>query len=246
MRVAVLSDIHANLPALDAILIAVGDVDRIWVLGDVVGYGPDPDGVVSRLVERDAVAVRGNHDAAAIGAIETDWFNADARLAIEWTAATITAPTRRWLATLPETRRTDGFALVHGSFVDPIWEYILDADVARASLDRLPDHGVSVGLFGHTHLPSLFRDRGGGRVEAEAATDGRRIVLDGRPTLVNPGSVGQPRDGDPRASAIVLELEDDRTTVTWTRTPYDVAAVQAAMAAARLPAWLARRLELGR
>src|SRR5690349_25048881 len=124
MRVAVLSDIHSNLPALDAVLAAAGGVDAIWQLGDVVGYGPDPDGVVARLQERGAVGVRGNHDAAALGGSEIEWFNPDARRAMEWTRSTISDDTRAWLEALPEHRSEAGCELVHGSPREPLWEYI--------------------------------------------------------------------------------------------------------------------------
>src|SRR5919112_3775641 len=124
MRIAVLSDIHANLHALDAVLAAAGDVDAVWHLGDVVGYGPEPDGVVDRLRDVDAKGVRGNHDAAACGGSEIDWFNPEARRAMEWTRRAITAETVAWLAALPD-RRTEGVSeLVHGSHREPLWEYV--------------------------------------------------------------------------------------------------------------------------
>ena len=137
MRVAVLSDIHANLAALDSVIASFGSVDAVWHLGDVVGYGPEPDGVVERLSEIGAVGVRGNHDAAAIGGKEIDWFNPDARAAMEWTRRRISGATRDWLAALPE-RHTDGeFGLVHGSPREPLWEYIVSVPIARASLAAL-------------------------------------------------------------------------------------------------------------
>lgn len=242
MRVAILSDIHANLVALDAVLSAVGSVDEVWQLGDIVGYGPDPDGVVDRLRDIGAVGVRGNHDAAAIGDLELDWFNADARRAVEWTRATAAPRTFEWLRARPEVEVRSGAALVHGSFRDPIWEYVTHAPVAGASLDRLADHGVAVGFFGHTHVPILFR-RSDGRVEAQEPVAGVPVRLDDRPTLLNPGSVGQPRDGDPAASALALDL--GRREVTWLRIPYDVPAVQARMRDVGLPERLAARLAFG-
>ena len=125
MRVAVLSDIHANLVALDAVLATLGSVDAVWHLGDVVGYGPDPDGVVARLTEIGAVGVRGNHDAAAAGGDEIDWFNPDARAAMEWTRTRISPTTRDWLAALPERHTRSVFGMVHGSPREPLWEYIV-------------------------------------------------------------------------------------------------------------------------
>src|SRR5512138_1036464 len=122
MRIAVLSDIHANLPALDAVLADAGVVDAIWHLGDVVGYGPDPDGVIARLRERGAVGVRGNHDTAALGGAEIDWFNPDARRAMEWTRTAVSRDSVAWLRELPERRTLEGCELVHGSLREPLWE----------------------------------------------------------------------------------------------------------------------------
>ena len=186
MRVAVLSDIHANLVALDAVLASLGSVDAIWHLGDVVGYGPEPDGVVGRLAERGARGVRGNHDAATVGALELDWFNPDARAAVEWTRRRITPTTRAWLADLPAERTEDGFALVHGSVRDPMWEYVTQAPVARASLAILADRGLRFGLFGHTHLPTVFLDDDG-RIETIRPGDGSTLRLDEPSGAPQPG-----------------------------------------------------------
>ena len=131
MRICLLSDVHSNLPALDAVLAAAGDVDAVWHLGDVVGYGPEPDAVVARLRERGAVGVRGNHDAAACGGPEIDWFNPDARRAMEWTRTAISEETRAWLAALPDRRQLEGCDLVHGSPREPLWEYVTSLGVAR-------------------------------------------------------------------------------------------------------------------
>jgi len=239
MRVAVLSDIHANLVALDAVLASIGTVDAIWHLGDVVGYGPEPDAVVERLREHGASGVRGNHDLAAIGGDEIEWFNPDARRAIEWTQARIAPATRDWLAGLPE-RSVDGqFTLVHGSPRDPTWEYITDAAVARANLAAL---ATPLGLHGHTHVPIVFREDAG-RIETIAPGDGSTLRLDGSRALVNPGSVGQPRDGDPAASYLLLDTE--RNSATWRRVPYAFERTAAAMRAAGLPERLAARLAFG-
>jgi predicted phosphodiesterase len=244
MRVLVVSDIHSNLVALDAVLEAAGPVDRVWHLGDVVGYGPEPDGVVARLVEIGAIGVRGNHDAAACGSIDTSWFNPDARRALEWTIGTIRPATRAWLESLPETRVDAGFAQVHGSLRDPTWEYIFDEAAAAASLARLGGLGVTGGLFGHTHVPAAFRDVVGQGTTGRYGAAGTDLGLDERPTLLNPGSVGQPRDGDPRAAFLILDTE--AANATWHRTGYDIGAVEAAMRAAGLPEHLATRLEHGR
>jgi diadenosine tetraphosphatase ApaH/serine/threonine PP2A family protein phosphatase len=239
VRVAVLSDIHANLAALDAVLTAAGSVDAIWQLGDVVGYGPDPDGVVERLESVGAVGVAGNHDLAALGGSEIEWFNPDARAAIEWTRGRIGDATRAWLAALPTTRRAADITLVHGSPRDPVWEYVTSVPVARANLAILE---TPVGLHGHTHLPMAWADRDG-RIDAIAPGPGSSFRLDGRPALLNPGSVGQPRDGDPTASW--LEIDTDAGVATWRRVAYDIEAVRSAMLDAGLPGRLADRLRVG-
>jgi predicted phosphodiesterase len=242
VRVLVVSDIHSNLSALDSVLVAAGTVDAVWQLGDVVGYGPDPDAVVARLAEVRAVGVRGNHDAAAVGDLDTEWFNSYARAAIEWTRLTISTATRRWLQALPERLDEGDVGLRHGSYRDPIWEYISSPAVARASLATLRDEGLAVGLFGHTHEPAIHHDADG-HVEAATPSDGSHLALDDRRVLINPGSVGQPRDGIRQASYLVLDTE--RREATWHRTPYDIAAVQSRMRRAGLPERLALRLEYG-
>jgi diadenosine tetraphosphatase ApaH/serine/threonine PP2A family protein phosphatase len=158
---------------------------------------------------------------------------------MDWTRRTIDADTRTWLAALPERRTEGDFAMVHGSPRDPTWEYITTAPVARRNLELLE---VPFCLHGHTHLPSVFRDEDG-LIEMLSPADGSTLVLDGRHLLANPGSVGQSRDGDPRASAAVLDLE--RLELTWHRVAYDIAAVQAAMRRRRLPDRLIDRLSHG-
>ena len=239
MRVAVLSDIHANLAALDAVIESLGSVDAVWHLGDVVGYGPEPDGVVERLAGIGAVGVRGNHDAAAVGGDEIEWFNPDARAAMAWTRRRITNTTRDWLGALP-VRHTEGqFGLVHGSPREPLWEYIVSVPVARANLAALT---TDFGLYGHTHLPMVYAEHDGGVEQIEPAA-GSRFSLINRRALINPGSVGQPRDGIVTASYLVLDT--DAGQCTWRRTPYDIDAVQDAMRAAGLPSRLVERLSYG-
>ncbi len=239
MRVAVLSDIHSNLVALDAVLQDAGAVDAVWHLGDVVGYGPDPDAVVARLRERQAVGVRGNHDAAALGGPESDWFKPAARAAAEWTRTTMSPETRTWLDGLPLRLEIGEISLVHGSPRDPLREYVTDRDRASANIDLLTTRH---GLHGHTHVPVAW-----------IATPDRVALIHGRPglgmelapnrVLFNPGSVGQPRDGDPRASYLTIALPGGR--VTWHRVAYDVRPVQTAIRAAGLPGRLADRLAVG-
>ena len=239
MRILVVSDVHANLPALHAVLAAAGTVDATWHLGDVVGYGPNPDAVVARMQAVGAIGVRGNHDAAALGGREIELFNPDARRAMEWTKSVISPATKQWLAAQPLRREDAGYALVHGSPRDPTWEYITSAPVARANLALLESRW---GLFGHTHVPIVYRDDHG-LIETVATFDGSSIRLDDRRALLNPGSVGQPRDGDPRASYLMLDT--DRAEAQWGRVAYDVGATQAAMRAAKLPNRLIARLHDG-
>ena len=239
VRIVVLSDIHSNLLALDAVLAKVGAVDAIWHLGDVVGYGPEPDGVVDRLTALGAIGVRGNHDAAATGGSEIDWFNPEAKAAMEWTRAAISEPTREWLAALPLRRIETDFTLVHGSPRDPIWEYVTSAALARAGLSAI---STEHGLHGHTHIPIAFT-MVDGRMRTLQPRAGNTVALGEGRCFLNPGSVGQPRDGDPRASCMVLDSVAG--TATWERVPYDFEAVGASMRAAGLPVRLADRLRVG-
>ena len=239
MRFAVVSDVHANLVALESVIAAAGPVDGWWHLGDIVGYGPEPDGVVARLRGLGATGVLGNHDAAALGGPEIDWFNPDARRAMEWTRTAISAQTRAWLSAQPTSRVEDDRTLVHGSPREPIWEYITSIPVARANLAAL---ATRIGLHGHTHLPMAWLEEDG---SLEVASPGHGSVLElrGRRALVNPGSVGQPRDGDPRAAFMIFDTAAD--TAAWYRVAYDIPAVQAAMRTAGLPGGLVSRLTAG-
>ena len=239
VRVAVLSDIHSNGPALEAVLAALPEVDAIWQLGDVVGYGPHPVGVIERLSSKGAGGVRGNHDAAALGEIDTEWFNGDARTAVEWSGTQLTAPARKWLTALPTTRREGHFTLAHASPRDPVWEYVYSPSIAAAVFGAFDTTHC---LVGHTHVPLVFRE-GRDAIEMLDPRIGEVVRLDERRTILNPGSVGQPRDGDPRASAMVLDTE--ALTATWLRIPYPVEETQAAMREAGLPARLVERLSYG-
>ena len=239
MKIAVLTDIHANLPALDAVLAALDPVDAIWVLGDIVGYGPDPNEVVARLRERGAIAVRGNHDAAATGRIGTSEFNSFARGAAEWTARTITPATRDWLHELPDRLEIGDFTLAHASPRDPVWEYVTGPTVARENLAYFT---TPYAIVGHTHRPVVFRDGPDGMASVRA-DDGTVLQLDERRAILNPGGVGQPRDGDPRACAMLLDPELGRAE--WRRIPYPVTETQARMRAVGLPAMLIDRLTVG-
>lgn len=240
MRIAVLSDIHSNLVALEAVLARIGDVDAIWHLGDVVGYGPEPDAVVERLAGLGAIGVLGNHDVVAIGEDDASEFNPEARTAALWTRDTIATTTRDWLADLPRRREEGEYTLVHASPRDPIWEYVLSS---RTADECFPAFTTRHCLHGHTHVPVAYVERAGGGVEPTSPRDGTHLGLAGGRTLLNPGSVGQPRDGDPRASWATLDT--DRAEISWHRVPYDIAATQARMRALRLPERLVTRLDVG-
>jgi predicted phosphodiesterase len=239
MRLAVLSDIHANLTALDAVRADLPPVDQVWVLGDTVGYGPRPNEVIAALQEMGARSVLGNHDGAAIGTVDPGDFNPDAHAAINWTAGVLDDNARAYLAALPEVRRDGDLTAVHGSPRDPIWEYIVSTAVAAANLDAFDTRWC---LFGHTHYPVVFHvtERG---VEATVGVGGEEVALEHR-ALVNPGSVGQPRDGNPAASYLVLDT--DACRAAYRRVAYDIEATQRQMLELGLPTRLAERLSYGR
>ena len=157
MRLAVLSDIHSNLAALEAVCDDLPAVDEVWALGDLVGYGPQPNEVIRRLQQLDARAVTGNHDGAAIGTVDAGWFNPDAAAAIRWTASVLDDNARDFLGSLPRVRRDGELTAVHGSPREPIWEYITDPAVAAANLAAFDTRYC---LFGHTHIPIIYRSDG--------------------------------------------------------------------------------------
>lgn len=240
MRLAVLSDIHANLAALDAVRGDLPDVDEVWVLGDIVGYGPQPNEVIAALQQIGARSVMGNHDGATIGQVDVSWFNPDAARAISWTAEAIDENGRAYLATLPEVRRQGDLTAVHGSPRDPTWEYIMGPDVATANLTSFD---TRICLHGHTHVPIVYRADDGRAVAVPATPESPVSVQAGR-ALVNPGSVGQPRDGNPAASYLVIDTEAG--TAEFRRVTYDVSLTQRLMRDAGLPPRLAERLSYGR
>ncbi len=235
MRVALLSDIHSNLEALEAVLTAMPEVDRILVLGDIVGYGPDPNGVIARLRSVGARGVRGNHDQAMFDPKSLELFNPHAAAAARWTQTVLTPESLRYLGALPGYGRLGRHRAVHGSPTKPYyWEYILDDLQAFEILIKL---GRRWCFFGHTHLPRIFTEDG-----EQIPTPGDWIPLPPS-ALVNPGSVGQPRDGNPQASFAVADLEAER--VQFYRVPYDIALTQSRIRAAGLPEIEAVRLGHG-
>ena len=241
MRIAVLSDIHSNLAALEAVLSDLPAVDEAWVLGDTVGYGPQPNEVIVALQALGARSVLGNHDGAAVGTVDARPFNPDARSAIDWTAQVIDPNSRAYLASLPEVRTDGELTAVHGSPRKPIWEYIFSDEVAA---DCLSEFGTQLCLFGHTHVPIVYVAAGEDDVEPLASLPDLPVELDGRRALINPGSVGQPRDGNPAASYAILDTDAGR--VDFHRVRYDIDRTQRLMREAGLPPRLAERLSYGR
>jgi predicted phosphodiesterase len=246
MRIAVISDVHSNLRALEAVLADAGAVDAIWHLGDAVGYGPDPDAVVARLRGLGALSVRGNHDDAVAGGECIRWFVADARAAAEWSRAQISPETRAYLEALPlkleQETPAGSFTLVHGSPRDPLREY---SHSRAAALEILADIETRHCLIGHSHVPLHFQAIGqqDSSLEEWQVDPGRPARLAEGRAVLNPGGVGQPRDGDPRASYMILDT--GLGEAAWRRVEYDIEGTQRAMLEAGLPPALAGRLSFG-
>ena len=241
-RILLVSDIHANLAALDAVLRDVesqGAVDQVWSLGDAVGYGPQPNECLERLRELGAVAVAGNHELAALGSLSVDEFNPQARAAALWTAGLLTDRSREYAGSLPHKTVYGDFTLVHGSPRDPIWEYLVSAEVAAVNLPYLQTRHC---INGHTHVPVVLSALGDEQ-ETVMPSHGQVVELYEGRWFINPGSVGQPRDGDPRASYAVLD--DSAGTVSFFRVEYPVGETQALMKQTGLPAILWQRLSHG-
>ena len=242
MRTLIVSDIHSNLEALEAVLADAderGGFDRIWCLGDMVGYGPDPSACLARLREFDLVAVAGNHDYAAAAVIDASDFNGAAHTAIRWTAQQLNPEDKNFLAGLPLVSRQSPFTLVHGTLRDPIVEYLLHPSQAAATLELLD---TPYCLVGHSHYPFICRENGG-TPRFFPLPEGGRAPLDAERCIVNPGSVGQPRDRDTRASYAVFD--SDGPAVEHYRVEYDIPATQAKMRREGLPQYLIDRLDHG-
>lgn len=247
MRILVLSDLHANLTALEAVLDAAkGRWDRAVCLGDVVGYGPDPNEVAVRIREMDAVCIRGNHDKAVAELMATEDFNPVAKAAVVWTRQSLSKENLTWLGALENgPKESDGIVLVHGSFHDED-EYVFTPEQA---LEGLLDSSQPLTFFGHTHHQGGFayqdsqlevlqvRPRDGDLFAALRIEPNKRYLL-------NPGSVGQPRDGNARAGFAIADLEHQ--VVEFWRVAYDISSVQARMLSAKLPEPLVQRLAVGR
>jgi predicted phosphodiesterase len=242
MRVAVVSDIHGNRQAFEAVLdaIASSDCEEMWCLGDLVGYGADPDACVELARKHAAISLAGNHDLVVVGTLPLEEFSRGAALAAQWTRETITPETRAYLNELQPSLLDEEVGLYHASPRDPVWEYVLSPLQADMCLD-VQQHRVC--LIGHSHVALAFQRPPGELATGQTRDADDQLKLSSGEWLVNPGSVGQPRDGDPRAAW--LELDLDTWEATYRRTEYDIAGAGAAIRAARLPASLAERLQYG-
>jgi predicted phosphodiesterase len=241
VRVAVISDIHSNLHALEAVLAAIDAerVDELWCLGDIVGYGSRPNECCELVRSRASVCLCGNHDLAVTGAIDLTEFSGDAGIAATWTRGVLDDRSRDWLQTLEPAGTAAGAALYHGSARDPVWEYVLTDETAIATLLHAKEPLV---LVGHSHAALRVALRGS-ELEGGLAPNGTDLELGDARWLLNPGSVGQPRDGDPHAAFLILDR--GARTVRFRRVPYDVERTQAEMRDAGLPELLAARLGVG-
>jgi len=241
MRVAVISDIHGNLHALEAVLAAIDDErpDAIWCLGDLVGYGPRPNECTEAVAQRANVCLVGNHDLGVTGAISLEEFSHDAALAARWTQTVLEDRWRTFLSSLEPTAQVEGAELYHASPRDPVWDYVLTADGAYDALNRTQAPLV---LVGHSHvaIQVVLAD---GHLDGGLAPAGTEVDLSAGRHLLNPGSVGQPRDGDPRAAFVILDF--DRMFATFRRVEYPVEQTQAELRERGLPETLAERLAHG-
>ncbi len=241
MRVAVVSDIHSNLHALEAVLAAIEAEapDELWCLGDLVGYGPRPNECCGAIAERADVCLAGNHDLAVRGTIDLEEFGGEAEVAARWTRDVLEPQAQELLDRLEPAGAAHGVALYHASARDPIWEYVLSDETALATLELTDSQLV---LVGHSHV-ALRVVQSEDELEGGVAPAGTELEFGGARALLNPGSVGQPRDGDPRAAYLLLDL--DARHATFSRVEYDVERTQREMREAGLPELLAARLELG-
>jgi diadenosine tetraphosphatase ApaH/serine/threonine PP2A family protein phosphatase len=244
VRIAIVSDIHSNLAAFEAVLRHAGTggpLDALWCLGDTVGYGPQPNECVAQLRSYEQRAVAGNHDLAACGKMTTEEFNQAAAQAAHWTAEQLSPDSRAYLHGLPLVHSEGDFTLVHGSLRWPEWEYLLSSEQAQAQFEA---QRTPYSLVGHSHLAFVCREERAAPPRLRPAADGERVELGAERLIMNPGSAGQPRDNDPRASYAVYD--DAAACITFHRVEYDIAATQRAMEQAGLPHSLSERLSYGR
>ena len=243
MRALVVADIHANLKAFEAVLADArsrGGFDVVWCLGDIVGYGPQPSECMALLQSLPNVTVAGNHDLAAAGKLTIDNFNSAAAQAALWTWQHITEEEREWLEALPQRAFEGDFTLVHGTLLDPVWEYLVES---REATMHLSQQVTPYSFVGHTHLPLLYYEAPGKAV-GRALCDGDAVALEGDRFVANAGSVGQPRDGDARAAYALVDTE--AAIVSFHRVNYDYVTTQRLMAEGGLPEVLVERIAFGR
>ncbi len=242
MRLALLSDVHGNRHAFEAVLadVSAAGVGATWCLGDLVGYGADPDACVALASERCDLVLAGNHDLAVTGALPVEEFSSGAALAAAWTQRTLSPEHREVLAGLSPRAVREGLGLYHASPRDPVWEYVLSDLLAELCLDAQDERVCAIG---HSHVALSFVRSDEGRVRGCLRPPGEVVSLAAGEWLVNPGSVGQPRDGDPRAAWLLLDTE--RWDAQWRRVDYDVRGAQGAIREAGLPESLATRLSYG-
>jgi diadenosine tetraphosphatase ApaH/serine/threonine PP2A family protein phosphatase len=243
MRCAILADIHSNLAAFQAVLEDAegrGGFDEIWCLGDVVGYGPDPMECIGLLRQHNHLCIAGNHDWAAIGNIDTSYFNPHAAAAAHWTAEHLSPEDVDYLRGLPETLQRDDFTLAHGSPREPVWEYVLSTEIARANFAHFDTRFC---LIGHSHVPLVFGLGQDDLCQLRQLPGELLLGQEKDRLIINCGGVGQPRDHDWRASYAILDTE--RAMMCHYRVEYDVAATQNKMLEAGLPPRLAHRLSYG-
>ncbi len=242
MRIAIVSDVHGNRQAFEAALAAVAEstCEEVWCLGDLVGYGADPDACVELARRHAAICLAGNHDLGVVGSLPLEQFSRGAALAARWTQETISPETREFLLSRNPSNVEEAVGLYHASPRDPVWEYVLSPLQAELCLDA-QSHRVC--LVGHSHVALSFSRFPGSSATGQTQAEDDVLELGDGEWLLNPGSVGQPRDGDPRAAW--LELDLDGWTAVYRRTEYDIAGAAAAIRAARLPDSLAERLQFG-
>ena len=242
MRYAILADIHGNLVAFTAVLQDIerrGGLNKIWCLGDVVGYGPEPHACIGLLQQYDHICIAGNHDWAAVDLIDTLDFNEDAALANQWTAQQLTGEDKEYLKSLPQITSEQNFSLAHGSPREPLWEYLFST---RAAEENLEFFSTRFCLVGHSHVPLIFEHSAEG-TRLNKIDDGTTTLLGENRLIINPGSVGQPRDHDPRASYTLYD--SDTGTLYHYRVEYDIEATQQKMLQEKLPEFLILRLTHG-
>jgi len=242
VKICVIGDVHSNLPALDAVLEHAGVADQFWCVGDLVGYGPYPSECVKLVSEKVTFCVAGNHDLGSIGKISLADFNPIARIACVWNGNKLDGSEKEYLKSLPLIIEHEGVRIVHGSLRDPIWEYILSGTEAMGSLSKMEEGEIC--FHGHSHVPAIFSLMEGKLQLFAPVVDGQFFEFSNKGRyLVNVGSVGQPRDSDPRACYVVFN-PDDRTAI-YHRVAYPIEVVQAKMDDEGLPGVLSARLSFG-